>query len=103
MLDGKSNESPTPPSLEGRYRPYAFHAQGGIGQVFRAADGEVGRDVALKVIRPDAQLNLGAKYRANASAMLREAVEAGKSIANVDAELKDWLGEFNKVLQNPNP
>jgi tRNA A-37 threonylcarbamoyl transferase component Bud32 len=35
----------------GRYQPLELHAQGGIGDVFRARDGELGRVVALKRIR----------------------------------------------------
>jgi tetratricopeptide (TPR) repeat protein len=35
----------------GRYRPLNFHARGGLGVVFLAEDGEVGRNVALKCMQ----------------------------------------------------
>jgi serine/threonine protein kinase len=64
---------PDPPQLVGRYRPFEFHAQGGLGQVFRAKDSEVGRDVAIKVIRPDALLRGGSRRR-----FVREAELTGR-------------------------
>ena len=39
-------------SSHGRYRVLAAHARGGLGQVSRAADGELHREVALKEILP---------------------------------------------------
>ncbi len=41
---------PGTPSVE-RFRPIRLHARGGIGQVWVARDGELQRDVALKVIQ----------------------------------------------------
>ena len=39
--------------LSNRYRIECFLARGGMGDVFRAFDGELGAPVALKTIRPD--------------------------------------------------
>ncbi len=41
----------TPPPLHGRYVIKKFHAGGGIGEVYRAEDREIGREVALKRLR----------------------------------------------------
>jgi serine/threonine-protein kinase len=43
---------PTEAFALARYRPFRFHARGGLGEVFVARDAELGRDVALKRIRP---------------------------------------------------
>ena len=42
---------PAPPG--GRYQPLRLHRAGGLGAVWIARDAVVGRDVALKTIRPD--------------------------------------------------
>ena len=51
------NADPTPnhmnPPTGGRYVPISFHRKGGLGQVWLARDTLLGREVALKSIRPD--------------------------------------------------
>ena len=42
-----------PGSKLGRYDVVAFVGAGGMGEVYRARDTELGRDVAIKVLRPD--------------------------------------------------
>src|SRR5262249_12345947 len=41
------------PRARDRYALTTLHAQGGIGQVWRAQDGDIGREVALKELRPE--------------------------------------------------
>jgi tetratricopeptide (TPR) repeat protein/tRNA A-37 threonylcarbamoyl transferase component Bud32 len=43
---------PELPPVAGRYRPVQFHAEGGLGKVYRAEDTELQREVALKHIKP---------------------------------------------------
>lgn len=47
----ESERSAEPPAQAGRYRLKARHAQGGLGDVFRAEDEELHREVALKRLR----------------------------------------------------
>ncbi|NNJ27291.1 protein kinase domain-containing protein [Alienimonas chondri] len=46
-------QSPTPPDLPERYRPRERIGVGGIGEVWRVVDGNLRRDLAAKVLRPD--------------------------------------------------
>jgi serine/threonine protein kinase len=41
------------PHAAARFRVLRFHKQGGLGRIYVARDAELGRDVALKEIRPD--------------------------------------------------
>src|SRR3954452_599633 len=47
----------------GRFRLLRFHDRGGIGEVYVARDEEVGREVALKQIRPDHADNINGRAR----------------------------------------
>ena len=51
FLTGEQSDETSDLIAAGHYQPVALHAQGGIGDVFRAEDAELGRVVALKRIR----------------------------------------------------
>ena len=52
-----------PGSKLGRYDVVAFVGAGGMGEVYRARDTELGRDVAIKVLRPDRHSDDDARRR----------------------------------------
>jgi serine/threonine protein kinase len=66
-----------PFEIQGRYRMILRLAEGGMGEVFRARDLQLGRDVAIKVIRPE--------HFDSSSARLRFAREA-KVLARIQHE-----------------
>jgi hypothetical protein len=51
--EGPSSTTAHEPEVRGRYTLTHVHARGGIGQVWLARDAELGRDVALKELRPE--------------------------------------------------
>jgi serine/threonine protein kinase len=51
------------PPAAGRYAAHTFHMPGGMGRVWRATDSELGRDVALKEIRPKYANDVTARRR----------------------------------------
>jgi serine/threonine-protein kinase len=57
-----------PAAAPGRYRPLQFHARGGLGEVLRALDEELHREVALKRIQPGFARDADSRHR-----FLREA------------------------------
>lgn len=58
---------------QNRYALTSLHATGGIGRVWLARDGQMGRDVALKELRPEQADNAGLRAR-----FLREAQITGQ-------------------------
>jgi serine/threonine protein kinase len=52
-----------PGSRVGRHEVVAFVGAGGMGEVYRARDTELGRDVALEVLRPDRNVDADARRR----------------------------------------
>jgi hypothetical protein len=64
--DGASAASPAELAARveaGRYKPLSFHAEGGLGVVFVAEDGELRRNVALKCMQQAAALDDDARAR----------------------------------------
>jgi serine/threonine-protein kinase len=51
--DGQPRAAPAPSDPRQRYTRTRLHAQGGIGQIWVTRDEHLGRDVALKELRPD--------------------------------------------------
>jgi len=47
-----ATDQPTPVTLANRFTNLRFHARGGLGEVFRAHDEALHRDIAVKFIRP---------------------------------------------------
>ena len=65
----------TPDVDAGRYKPISFHARGGLGMVFLAEDGEVGRSVALKCMQRMAATDSGSRRRFMAEAEITGRLE----------------------------
>jgi len=79
----------------GRYRVFEPLGSGGVGEVFRARDTEIGRSVALKVLRPLADGD-PALARVRAARLLREA-RAAATIHHPNAVVVFDAGEHDGV------
>ena len=64
--------APTPPDLPGRYVPLERVGRGGIGEVWRVRDGNLVRDLAVKLLRRDR------RTPEHASRLAREALLTGR-------------------------
>src|SRR5262245_28931081 len=90
--DELRKEHPVIGQLLGRYRVVAKIGEGGMGVVYRGHDEVLHRDVALKVVRKDAQIDLTA-----GKTLLQEA-RASSSLAHPNIctiyEVGETNGEF---------
>lgn len=68
-----NREVPSLRTSDGRYQLRRVHAMGGLGRVWQAWDAELGRDVAIKELRPDRSADPQMRAR-----FLREAAIAGQ-------------------------
>lgn len=63
------------PENRDRYRLNQLHAKGGMGQIWLARDDEIGREVALKELRPERAQNTGVRNRFLAEARITGQLE----------------------------
>jgi hypothetical protein len=82
----------TPGSTFGRYQIIAELGRGGMGIVYKARDTQLGRDVALKVMRPDVAANPNSSER-----FLREARALAAVRHDHVVEVYDY-GQLNGAL-----
>ncbi len=82
------------PGSRGRYTLARMHAKGGIGQVWLARDGDLGRDVALKELRSE---------RSGDPAVLSRFVEEAKITGQLEHPGIVPVYELSKHSQNQQP
>ena len=91
-FDGTALESPRPLPyrLLGRYRFLRLLGQGGMGVVFSARDEKLGRDVAVKLVRPEHWSNPDVKHRFEREARIMASVQHPGVVSLHDSgELED--------------
>ena len=62
-VNGDSGPGPGPNGSSGRYNRLRLHARGGIGRIWMATDAGLGREVALKELRPEKRSSRTARSR----------------------------------------
>ncbi|MBK8216797.1 MAG: serine/threonine protein kinase [Myxococcales bacterium] len=79
----------------GRYSDLRILGEGGMGRVFLATDGVLGRKVAIKVLRDD--LGLGAEARAHLDARLRIEARAAALVTHPNVVVLHDMGDDPEV------
>lgn len=79
----------------GRYTDLRLLGEGGMGRVFLATDGVLGRKVAIKVLRDD--LGLGADARAHLDARLRIEARAAALVTHPNVVVLHDMGDHPDV------
>lgn len=79
----------------GRYSDLRLLGEGGMGRVFLATDGVLGRNVAIKVLRDD--LGLGAEARAHLDARLRIEARAAALVTHPNVVVLHDMGDDPEV------
>lgn len=79
----------TPGTRLGRYEVVARIGGGGMGDVYRARDAQLGRDVAIKVIAPHAGVDAAALERFEREARLAAGLNHSAIVAIYDAGTED--------------
>jgi len=79
----------------GRYSDLRLLGEGGMGRVFLATDGVLGRKVAIKVLRDD--LGLGAEARAHLDARLRIEARAAALVTHPNVVVLHDMGDDPEV------
>jgi eukaryotic-like serine/threonine-protein kinase len=82
---------PSLPPTVGRYEVVRLLGQGAMGRVVLARDGVLGRDVALKVLRPD--LDISAEVRAGLVTRMRHEAQAAARVSHPNLVTLHDMGE----------
>ncbi|HEU4410544.1 MAG TPA: serine/threonine-protein kinase [Polyangiaceae bacterium] len=82
---------PSPPPTIGRYEVVRLLGQGAMGRVLLARDPVLGRDVAIKVLRPD--LDIAPEVRAGLVARMRHEAQAAARVSHPNLVTLHDMGE----------